>query len=185
MVEESCPLQKNVLISGPPGIGKTTAIKKIVENLNGDAGGFYTEEIREGGLRKGFRLTTLDGERRILAHVGMQSRNRVGKYGVDLQAVELGVEAVQQAIRSGKLVIIDEIGEMELLSISFREAVLAAILNPQPLVATIRDASNPYCDFLKARSDVSVVLMNEENREEVPNQVMHLLKVYSAPNTSC
>ncbi len=185
MAAESCPLQKNVLISGPPGVGKTTAIRKVVEALGDDAGGFFTEEIREGGVRKGFRLTTLSGERRILAHVGMQSKNRVGKYGVDIQAVELAVDAIQHAIRSGKIVIIDEIGEMELLSVSFREAVLAAILNPQPAVATIREAANPYCDFLKSRADVSVISMDESNREEVPGMVMRVLTVYTSPNASC
>ncbi|MFQ5886839.1 MAG: nucleoside-triphosphatase, partial [Anaerolineae bacterium] len=38
-----------ILLAGRPGVGKTTIIKQVVDMLSGEAGGFYTEEIRQGG----------------------------------------------------------------------------------------------------------------------------------------
>src|SRR5207244_10235406 len=84
---------EKVLLTGRPGCGKTTLIKRVVNNLPRRVGGFYTEEIREGGSRAGFKIMTLDGEEVVFAHVDFKTRERVGKYGLDLSALEkTGVE---------------------------------------------------------------------------------------------
>ncbi len=76
------------LLTGKPGTGKTSLIKQAVAGMGGKAGGFYTEEIRSGGTRLGFRLVTLDGESAVLAHVNIHSRYRVSKYGVDIDNLD-------------------------------------------------------------------------------------------------
>jgi nucleoside-triphosphatase len=68
------------LLTGKPGTGKTSLIKQAIAGMQGKAGGFYTEEIRSGGVRQGFRLVTLDVEEAILAHLDIRSQHRVGKY---------------------------------------------------------------------------------------------------------
>ncbi|MDD1768216.1 MAG: hypothetical protein LUQ27_06620, partial [Methanomassiliicoccales archaeon] len=78
------PVKKNILITGPPGVGKTSAIASIVRRLRDGAGGFYTDEIREGGERKGFRISSLDGEKGVLAHMSLEGRHKVGKYVVNI-----------------------------------------------------------------------------------------------------
>ena len=111
------------LLTGIPGAGKTSLIKQVVAGMRGRAGGFYTEEIRTTGVRQGFRLVTLDGKDVTLSHVNLHSQYRVGKYGVDIDSLDrIGVPALHQAARQSHLVVIDEIGKMELLSASFREA---------------------------------------------------------------
>ena len=91
-----------ILLTGKPGCGKTTLIRRLLENVPGDVGGFYTQEIREGGRRKGFEIITLDGERGILAHVDIQSSQRLGKYRLDLHALErLAVPAIREAAAQG------------------------------------------------------------------------------------
>ncbi len=116
------------LLTGRPGTGKTSLIKQVVAQMKGKAGGFYTEEIRSQGVREGFRLVTLDGEQAILAHVNIHSPYRVSKYGVDVEALErVGVPALQRAAQQCDLVVIDEIGKMELFSPRFREAVSQVI----------------------------------------------------------
>src|SRR2546421_1782737 len=119
---------RRVLITGRPGSGKTTLIKRIVDNLpSRGAAGFYTEEIREHGARVGFKIVTLDGQEAVLAHVDFTTPARVGKYGLDLSAVEgIGVSAIRTAIREQRLVVIDEIGPMEIRSPVFRDAVTEA-----------------------------------------------------------
>ena len=79
----------NLLVTGLPGVGKTTLIKRISEELKHlHPIGFYTSEIREGGIRKGFELISLDGRKRLLSHVDIKSSHRVGKYKVDVTGFE-------------------------------------------------------------------------------------------------
>jgi len=101
---------KNILIYGPPGVGKTTLIKKILEKLNLKAGGFYTEEIRERSNRVGFKIISLDNQEGILAHIRVKGMKRVGRYGVNIDDLEgIGVKSLDRALRNEDLLIIVEI----------------------------------------------------------------------------
>jgi energy-coupling factor transporter ATP-binding protein EcfA2 len=92
-------LHRKILLTGRPGCGKTTLIKRVVKNLPQGAGGFYTEEIRDGGTRTGFKIVTLDGEEAVFAHVDFKTPDHVGKYGLDLSALErIGVGAVRRPL---------------------------------------------------------------------------------------
>ena len=96
---------RTLLLTGRPGIGKTTVIKAVAKSLGQQAGGFYTEEIRGPGGRKGFRLVTLDGQEAVMAHVNLRGRGRprVSRYGVDVAAIErVGVAALRRAMRQGQ-----------------------------------------------------------------------------------
>lgn len=111
-------MKKTILLQGYPGVGKTTAIKKIIAGIK-LAGGFCTEETREGSTRKGFAITTLEGKQRILAYEGNACAYRVGKYGVDIEVLESAVvESIRDSLEnmSKRLIVIDAIGKMELLS---------------------------------------------------------------------
>ena len=99
------------LLTGKPGTGKTTLIKKAIAGMDNRAGGFFTEEIREHGIRQGFRIVTLDGQDAVLAYINLKSPYRVGKYGVDRDNLEkIGVSAIERAVEYCDLVVIDEIG---------------------------------------------------------------------------
>jgi nucleoside-triphosphatase len=122
------------------------------------AGGFYTEEMRDRGARVGFKLVTLDGKEAVFAHVDFKAPERVGKYGLDLSALEaVGVEALCAAVHAGQLVVIDEIGPMEIRSAIFRDVVNEAFETRVPILATITVRSFPFTDALKKRPDVSVI----------------------------
>jgi nucleoside-triphosphatase len=146
------------LLTGSPGSGKTTLVKKAVTLASGAAGGFYTEEIREGGERKGFMVFTLAGQSAIMAHVDIPGRpNRVGKYGVDVEALDrVGVAALEEATASRDLIVIDEVGKMEILSTRFRQAVLAALDSGKAVLGTIMSTPHPWADAVKSRPDVHV-----------------------------
>jgi nucleoside-triphosphatase len=156
------------LLSGQPGCGKTTIIRKALAAAGPSAGGFYTEEVRDRGARRGFRIITVDGGSAVLADVAFRSRYRVGKYGVDVNGMEeVAVPAIREALRGRDIVVIDEIGKMELFSSSFREAVIEALESGRKVVGTIMLASHPWVDEVKRRGDVHVATVTRDNRGEV------------------
>ncbi|MCJ7764086.1 MAG: nucleoside-triphosphatase [Dehalococcoidales bacterium] len=165
------------LLTGIPGTGKTSLIKQAVAGMKGKAGGFYTEEIRSNGIRKGFKLVTLDGEEAILAHIKIQSKYQVGKYGVDVDALEkVGVAALQKAIRQCQLVVVDEIGRMELFSDSFRKTVLEIIDSGKWLLGTIMFNSNKWADTIKRRPEVFVAPVTGANNQQALARVRQWLE---------
>ena len=156
------------LLTGKPGTGKTSLIKQVAADLKDRAGGFYTEEIRSQDSRLGFRLVTLDGQEAILAHVDIRSPHRVSKYGVDIAALDrVGVAALRRAIEQSDLVIIDEIGKMELFSDNFRAAVREIINGDKKVLGTIMLASHPWADEIKRHPQVKLVAVTRDNRQKV------------------
>ncbi|HVO68409.1 MAG TPA: NTPase [Aggregatilineaceae bacterium] len=166
-------MNKNILLTGNPGCGKTTLIQRVVARLRCPVGGFYTQEIREEGARLGFKVITFDGQEGILAHVAVDSPLRVGKYGVDLQALEsVGVTSVQRALDESALVVVDEIGPMELFSKPFCQVVLDALDSEHVLFGSVMKRSQPFADQVKARPDVTVIEVHRGHRDALAEQVL-------------
>jgi nucleoside-triphosphatase len=166
---------KTILLTGRPRVGKTTIIKDVVRRLPGQAGGLYTEEMKERGRRQGFKIVTLDGREGLLAHVGIKSRMRVSKYGVNLADLEgIGVTAIREAIAQKDYVVIDEIGKMELFSQAFKDAVWEAVHSDRPVLGTIALASHSWANSIKALPQVTVIEVTPANRDEMAQQVLDL-----------
>jgi nucleoside-triphosphatase len=165
------------LLTGQPGTGKTRIIKQAIAGVKGKAGGFYTEEIRSQGVRQGFRLVTLDGQAAILAHINFHSPYRVSKYGVDIDSLDkVGVSALNQAVQECDLVIVDEIGKMELFSTKFREAVQRIISSGKRLLGTIMLSPNPYADTIKRQPQVNLITVTRTNHEQVLEELRNWLE---------
>jgi nucleoside-triphosphatase len=170
-------MTKKVLLTGRPGCGKTTLIKRVVSELARPAGGFYTEEIRERGARVGFKLITVDGKEAVFAHVDFKKPERVGKYGLDLSALEtVGVEALREAVRARQLVVIDEIGPMEIRSAIFRDAVNETLDSGASVLATIVARFLPFADAIKKRPDITVIEVCQDNREQLVSELLDQFK---------
>lgn len=165
---------KNILITGLPGVGKTTLIKKLSRELTRfHPAGFYTEEIREGGIRKGFRIASIpEGTTAVLAHVGMKSPSKVGKYSVDVPSFEQYLDQLNLAHADTRLAIIDEIGKMECLSAVFRELIGSLLGSSTPVVATVALKGTGFIEGLKRREDVMLVEISEANRDSVVQDIL-------------
>jgi nucleoside-triphosphatase len=166
----------NILFTGRPGIGKTTAIKRIIQRLPSDsAAGFWTEEIRERGKRVGFEIITLDGRKGELAHVQSASPRRVGRYGVKIESIEkLAVHSLQVARQLGRIIIIDEIAKMELYAPTFAPEV-SRCLDTARVIGTIQSRHGEFLDSVRSRDDVRILTLTEANREEAPDRVLNML----------
>jgi nucleoside-triphosphatase len=170
---------KTLLLTGNPGIGKTTIIRNVVAQVGDMAGGFYTEEILGPGGRKGFRLITLEGKEKsqsvTIAHVDLRGPKtpQVGRYGVDVKALErVGVAALRRAMQDKKLVIIDEIGTMELYSRAFTDTVMLAIMGPKPVLGTIMRHPHPESAVFKTLAQVTLWEVNRTTRDDITGKVM-------------
>lgn len=127
-----------LLLTGKPGIGKTTVICQAAAQLQQyGIRGFYTQEIREAGQRRGFRLVTFNGEQGIIAHVTFDHHFRVGKYGVDVGCIDYFADTAVRVANDVDLYLIDEIGKMECLSHQFVHRVRQLLVSDKPLIATV------------------------------------------------
>ena len=172
----------NVLLTGTPGVGKTTLIRKLVEALGRPERGFITEEIREAGRRRGFRIVTLDGREGILAHDTIKGPNRVSRYGVSTAALEaIGIPAITPATPD-EIIVLDEIGKMECASQAFKDAAWRALGAPNLVLGTIARKGVGFNARAKQRPDVKLFEVTPRNRDHLVTQILHELGV-AAPSS--
>ena len=168
-----------LLLTAKPRTGKSTAIQKIVNMLGKDnCGGFYTEEIREDGERVGFRICTLSGKTGILAHINIESRYKISRYGVDIKTFErLCIIELENAIKDDnvKYIVIDEIGPMQLFSERYKEFLLQLLDCYKPVVGAIFMNSYEWLDDFKKKNNVNLTEITFENRDKLPLQVVEML----------
>jgi len=165
-----------LLLTGRPGCGKTTVLLQLVEALRGRrVAGFVTQEMRSGGVRQGFQLTSFDGRQTVMAHVDFPKAHRVGKYGVDVEAIDAAAEALIAPGSEPEVYVIDEIGKMECLSPRFVAAIQRILDGPAPVVATIARRGPPFLAEIKQRPDVVLWEVTADNRDELPGAVLDWL----------
>jgi nucleoside-triphosphatase len=131
-----------VILTGQPGCGKTTLCKKIVKELKVKGlkiGGMISSEIREAGVRKGFKIVDLaTGEEGILAHIDQKEGPKVGKYRVCLDDLErIGVKAIESALEEADVIVVDEIAKMENSSPKFRETIQRVLRSKKPILLCV------------------------------------------------
>jgi nucleoside-triphosphatase len=170
-----------VLVTGPPGVGKTTLVRRVADyarDLGLKVFGFVTVEIREGGSRVGFKIIDINGGKETwLAHVSLFRGNpMVGKYYVNTRAMEeVGIPAIRSA-GQGSLLIVDEIGKMELLSRDFLR-VLEEVTPKVHFLGTVFTAYkfNPGVREFVERFDFRVVELSRVNRDLVYGEIVREL----------
>jgi nucleoside-triphosphatase len=167
-----------IAITGKPGIGKTTVVKKLISSLSGKAVGFWTEEIRRDGKRWGFTIVRTDGKRKLLASVSLHSPYRVGKYKVDVEGFEkFVVPFIKNNLKEGKIIVLDEIGKMELFSENFQRLVKEILKQQVPVIVTI-----PYKDIhplvrdIRSSKGFNVFTLTFENRNRIPERILELIE---------
>jgi len=174
-----------LLLTGAPGVGKTTAIRAVAASLaSRRLGGFFTEEVRAGGARQGFELVTFDGRRAMMAHVDHPGPARVGKYGVDVAIVEALAESALAVREDVDVYLVGEIGKMECLSPAFVDAMGALLESGVPVVATIGQRGGGFIVAVKRRPDVTLWVLTRANRDGMPTRVRSWIEARSGSRRS-
>jgi len=159
-----------LLLTERPGVGKTTVLRAAARKLTGfNLIGFYTEEIRAGRERRGFRLVTLAGKQAIIAHVDLPPP-RVSKYGVDVAMIDRFAASLPDS--RDAIYLIDEIGKMECLSAAFVEMTRRWIDSGQPVVATVAQRGTGFINEVKRRRDVEVWTVTQATRDTLPDRIV-------------
>ncbi len=165
---------KNIFITGSPGVGKTTLIRRIIDSGSlRKAKGFYTQEIRENGERKGFKVVDLKGREGVLAHINIGGHHKVGKYKVDTKALEeVGIKAIKEGLNEGATIIVDEVGPMELCSESFRKTILEVLDSENKVIGTIKLSKDRFLESIKNREDTKIFHLEKNNFEDLKWEIM-------------
>ena len=167
---------KHLLLTGKPGVGKTTVIKKTLGLLSGcELIGFFTEEIRERGKRVGFKMILLPTyDEGVLAHRSSSSPYRLGKYGVEVGTFErMVIPMLKEAMtKRDSLLVIDEIGTMELMSKEFKNIVRELLRGDLPsILGTLQQKRKYLLREWGVEGRVKLVEVTEKNRNEIPKLV--------------
>ena len=161
-----------LLLSGVPGVGKTTIVSKVAAGLSGRRSrGFVTDEIREGARRVGFEIRTFGGKTRTLAHVDLRSRHRVGRYGVDVEALDELAESALVLDDETEVYLMDEIGKMECFSERFCTAMTTLLDAGRSVIATIARHGGGFMSEVKRRGDIELWEATRDNRDEMPERI--------------
>jgi len=171
-------LKRLIFVTGRPGVGKTSVLLRVADALKMRGyrvGGMISREVREGGVRVGFEIVDFyTGRRGWLAHVNQPAGPQVSKYRVNLSDLNaLGANSIRNAVANADIVVVDEIGPMELFSTAFKEAVSQAIKSGKPLLGTIHfKAQDPLITAIKMREDAEILEVTFENRGSLHNLII-------------
>lgn len=166
-------VKRILLVTGTPGVGKTTLVRRVASQLEGlRLAGFTTEEIREQGRRVGFRIVPFRGRQRMLAHVDFRGPARVGRYGVDIAAVDAVSAESLGPDPAVDLYVVDEIGKMECLSQRFIASMRALLDSDRRVLATIGQKGGGFIAEAKRHRDAELQEMTEGNRDLLPERIV-------------
>ena len=170
-------MKRILLLTGSPGVGKTTVLTKAAEvfRMKGvSVGGMISREVRENSVRVGFEILDLtSGKHGWLAHVNQQNGPIVGKYHVNLDDLDkIGATAVIEAIEKCDAIAIDEIGPMELFSQKFKQAARQALASRKHVLAVVHaKAKDPIITLALNRVDAEVFTVTVGTQETLPKEL--------------
>ena len=171
-----------LLLTGPPGVGKTTLLKNLCSELQQDCAGFYTEEIREAGKRVGFDIVSVDEKLRApLARVNTNAKGpKVGQYTVITQDFEIAAYKClsKDKLQNSKVIVIDEIGKMESFSAKFQSLVRQIFTLEDKIILATIPVKHENLNLVKeivSRSDVEIIEVTKANRNVLKDDLLSRL----------
>lgn len=173
----SAGVNRVLLLTGAPGSGKTTLVQRVASQLEDlRLAGFTTEEMRERGHRVGFRLVPFRGRARVLAHVDFTGPARVGRYGVDVAAIDAATEESLAPDPAVDLYVIDEIGKMECFSRRFVASMRALLDSDRLVLATIARRGAGFIAEVKLRGDTEIQEVTTRSRDALPDEIVRWVR---------
>jgi nucleoside-triphosphatase len=166
-------MASKIAITGPPGIGKSTVVQKVVEICKNHVtiGGILTRDKRLKGKRIGFEIIDLaSGTAGQLADLWGNGPS-VGHYRVNLDDLEkIGLRALDNVLEYD-LIVVDEVGPMELKSDKFNQAVEKVIASEKPILVVVEVGyTHPLAQSI--RRTFKLITVTKENRDLLPAEIV-------------
>ena len=187
-------IQPKIGITGLPRSGKSAVLDKVVSmiieerkadsrgrrrmNVANIIGGIRTEAIIEDGERVGYAcVDILSGDRGVMAHREIDSRNRILGFGIDPSELDkVAVPAIQNAIGNCEILVIDEVGKFSVESEGFVAAVRGALEYDMPTLLTLHKKSrHPLLQDIRRRDDGRILEVTPVNRALLPYKILKLI----------
>lgn len=182
-------------ITGLPRSGKAAVLQKVIDmtsEVGGGVrrsrgpnppehiiGGMRCEAVIEDGERVGYAcVNILTGEKGVMAHKGIDSRNRILGFGIDPSEVDrVGVPAILDSIGNCEIMVIDEVGKFTVESEGFVNAVRLALESDLPTLLTLHKKSrHPLLQDIRRRDDARILEVTPVNRSLLPYKIYKLIQ---------
>ncbi len=169
---------KNIFITGTIHIGKSTILNKVINSLpNLKIGGFRTLPIYENNKKKGFIFESLDGTRKIFAHIDLDAENHFDVYQFDDEVFEkIGVYSLKKALAESSLILMDEIGMMEQHAVKFKNMIIKCLNSSAIVLGAFQERATWFIKILQGRDDTKLFIITAMNRDLVAEQIIGLIR---------
>jgi nucleoside-triphosphatase len=132
--------------------------------------------VREHAQRVGFRIAPHEGRGRLMAHVDFEGPLRVGRYGVDVAAIDAVAEQTLAVDPAVSVYLVDEIGKMECLSEGFVARMRALLDSDRCVVASVALRGAGSIEKVKGRPDVELWEISPQNRDALVERILAWLE---------
>lgn len=168
---------KNIFVTGAIHIGKSTILNNVICSFPQlKIGGFRTMPIYEDNKKKGFLLESLEGTKRIFAHVDLHSAYQFDVYKFDYTVFEeTGVSSLEHALLKSDLILMDEIGMMEKQTAKFRDMILYCLNSSKLVLGAFQERATWFKNILNQTDDSKVFPVVTTNRDSITEQIIELI----------
>ena len=178
-------------ITGLPRSGKSAVLQKVVDMISEEGSGFRrtkgpsppehmrSEPVIENGERVGYAcVNILTGEKGVMAHREIDSRNRILGFGIDPSEIDrVGVPAIIDSIGNCEILVIDEVGKFTVESEGFVNSVRLALQHDLPTLLTLHKKSrHPLLQDIRRRDDARILEVTPVNRSLLPYKIHKLIQ---------
>ncbi len=168
---------KNIFLTGPLHIGKSTIINKVIQQWpEWKIGGFRTRPVFDNAQKCGFIFQSFDGQEDCFAHTEMNSPDQFDVYHYDANIFEtLGCSALGRSLSESDLIVMDEIGVMEIRARQFQQMIVRCLDAPVWVIGAFQQRADWFRKLLANRSDTVIFEVDSANRDELVQRIIALL----------
>ncbi|MEG2338680.1 MAG: nucleoside-triphosphatase, partial [Clostridium sp.] len=171
---------KNILLTGHPGVGKTTLLYKIIERLNLSIGGFKVDRyINQIGSTetKTFILSSLFNGIDNFKIAKVRSTDSSFDMNIFPEEFEkASIAIINRSIMERDVIVLDEIGVMESNSPLFKQSIIDSFESPKLVIGILKGRDAPFLNSIRNRDDVDIINVTCENRSSLLQTILDMLQ---------